>query len=79
MEEMLQQIRNIINEKGLKQGAVARKAGFSDSQFSALLLGRKLFRAEYVPRVAFALGVMPNDLFPEIKPMEPRELGQASS
>jgi DNA-binding Xre family transcriptional regulator len=36
--------KRIIADKGLKQRAVAAKAGFSEKQFSALMTGRKIIR-----------------------------------
>ena len=56
-------IRRIITEKGLVQGKVAERAGFSDQQLCDMLADRKIIRAEYVPALAAALGVTPNDLF----------------
>ena len=56
-------IRRIMSENGLKQSPLAAKAGFSDSQFSAMLCGRKLILADYIPRIARALNVEVNELF----------------
>lgn len=56
-------IRNIIDKNGLKQKFVAEKAGFTESDFSRMLTGNKIIRAEYIPALARALGVTPNDLF----------------
>ena len=50
-------IRAIISEKGFRQGYVAKKASFTDTQFSDMLNGRKLILAEYLPRIADAMGV----------------------
>jgi DNA-binding Xre family transcriptional regulator len=56
-----------MNDKGLKQSSVAKKAGFKEQSFSLLMTERKVFRAEYVLPIAVALGVTPNDLFAEYK------------
>lgn len=56
-------IRKIIEKDGLKQCAVARKAGYSASAFSNMLCGRKLIADYDIPRIANALGVSFNDLF----------------
>lgn len=56
-------IRNAIHDKGLLQGVVASKAGFSPKQFSSMLAGRKIIRAEYIPRIAEALQCTPNELY----------------
>ena len=54
--------RKIIESRGLKQRAVAQKAGFSAQQFSALLNNRKVIKDVDVIAIANALDVTPNDL-----------------
>ena len=61
-------IRKIIKERGLKQKIVAKKAGYTEQQFSNLLCGRKTIETEDVTKVCNALGVLPNDLY-GIKPV----------
>ncbi len=56
-------IRNIINERGLKQCAVAEKAGYTKNQFNAMLNGRKLITDSDISRIIIALGVDANALF----------------
>lgn len=56
-------IRKLIKSKGFIQGYVAEKAGFSIQQFSDMLNGRKLLLAEYIPRIANALGVTANEIY----------------
>lgn len=56
-------IRRIIKDKGLKQCAVAEKAGFSSRLFSSMLNERKFILAEYIPNIATALGVDVNELY----------------
>ena len=56
-------IRKIIIGKGLKQYVVAKRAGFEPVQFSDLLNGRKVIKAEHIPPIADALGVDANTLF----------------
>lgn len=63
MNIVIENIKSIIKENGLKQRYVAEKAGFTESEFSNMLNGRKMFRTEYVNLVCNALGVQPNDLF----------------
>lgn len=60
---IINNIRRIIREKGLKQCAVAEKAGFSPNALSAMLAERKTIMAEYMPDIASALGVPVNELF----------------
>jgi len=56
-------IRKIIQDKGLKQIAVAEKAGYSNGKFNNMLNGRKLITDVDVSNIANALGVEPNDLY----------------
>jgi DNA-binding Xre family transcriptional regulator len=63
-DDVVQNIKTIISEKGMKQTVVAERAGFSDSDFSNMLNERrKLIRIEHIPRITKALGVTLNDLF----------------
>lgn len=62
-EDILNNIKSIIAEKGMKQIFVAEKAGFSKQEFSNILHGRKLLRVEYIPRIAMALDVEIKVLF----------------
>ena len=55
-------IRKIIKEKGLKQCAVAEKAGYSPRQISAMLNGRRLILDIDVCKIAEALDVDANTL-----------------
>lgn len=56
-------IRRIIEYKGLKQCAVAEKAGYSSYQFSSMLNGRKLIKPCDAIAIADALGVEMNELY----------------
>lgn len=60
-------VGSIIESKGLYQRFVAEKAGFTQQQFSDMLNGRKVIRAEYIPRIADALGVNIGDLFADTR------------
>ncbi len=64
-------IRLIISEKGLVQKTVANRAGFTEQQFSDMLNGRKLIRAEYLPLIATALGVSLNEIYDAGKEVAP--------
>lgn len=55
--------KRIIADRGLKQRAVAAKAGFSEKQFSALMNGRRIIKDIDVMAIAIALDATPNDLF----------------
>ncbi len=63
MQTTADRVRTIIREKGLKQNAVAEKAGFSPKSFNDLLMGRKTFKVEYITPICEVLGVTPNDLY----------------
>lgn len=56
-------VQRIIEEKGLKQNAVAAKAKFSQNAFNAMLRGRKLIKPCHVNAIATALGVDANELY----------------
>ena len=70
--------RRIIASRGLKNGAVAALAGFSDKQFSALLCNRRIIRDVDVIAIANALNVTPNELFGFVQPA-PEGMGQTDS
>lgn len=56
-ESVIKNIRRIIFDKGMKQGFVAERAGFTPQEFSNMLAGRKLLRVEHIAPIASALGV----------------------
>lgn len=56
-------IRRIIKQKGLVQKAVAARAGFTATQFADMMHGRKTLKADYIPRIAEAMGVPAGELF----------------
>jgi len=55
--------KRIIKERGLKNRAVAQKAGFYEQQFSSILNKRRVVRDIDVIAIAQALDVTPNELF----------------
>lgn len=63
MNVIAENILAIINERGLKHVAVAKKAGYSRQQFSYMIHGRKAIGPTDILRIADALDVTPNDLF----------------
>lgn len=56
-------IKKLIHSKGFKQKAIAEKSGFTEQEFSDMVNNRKLIKADYLPKIAKALEVTPNDLF----------------
>lgn len=61
--DVIPNIRKIINERGLKQCAIAEKAGYSKQQFNAMLTGRKLITDSDILKIITALDVDANALF----------------
>ena len=53
----------IMHEKGLKQGFVANRAGYTYQSFNNILNGRKRIYDVDVLKLAIALDVTPNELF----------------
>ena len=62
-DPIVRNVRKIISEKGLKQLAVAKKAGFTANAFSTMLTGKKLIKPCDILRIAAALDVDVNELF----------------
>ena len=56
-------IKTIIRKKGILQSDLAQIAGYSRQQLNNMLQGRKLIRADDIPRIADALSLTPNDLY----------------
>ena len=63
MSIVMTNVRRIICERGLKQCAVANKAGYTYQQFNNLMNDRKVVTDEDVVRLTSALDVTPNELF----------------
>ena len=60
-----ERINAYVKNSGIKQYAIAQKAGYSAKQFSAMMTGRKSVSGDDVERICIALKV-PADEF--IKP-----------
>lgn len=56
-------VRRIIEERCLKQSALAERAGYTRQQFNAMLQGRKVIKDVDVINIAQALNVDANELF----------------
>lgn len=50
-----EKIKKIIKNDGLKQYAVADRAGIDRKQFNTLLNGKKTFVVDYLPQICKAL------------------------
>ncbi len=63
-DTLIENIKRIIAEKGMKQRVVAERAGFTSQEFSNILNDRrKLLRAEHIPAIADALRTDVNTLY----------------
>ena len=56
-------VKKIIDEKGLKQKVVAKKANFAQSAFNAMLQGRRIIKPCDVNAIAQALEIPVNTLY----------------
>ena len=63
MGSVAQGIKTVIRRQGLTQKYVAKASFFTEQQFSDMLNGRKLILAEYMPRIANALGVTVSEIY----------------
>lgn len=61
--DVMDTIYKVIDEKCLKQSAVARAAGYDPKKFNAILRRRKKMTSDDVVPICKALGVTPNELF----------------
>jgi len=57
--------KRIINERGLKQCAVARMAGYTTQRLNNMLNGRKVITEQDIVILSGLLEVTPNDLLKE--------------
>lgn len=56
-------IDKIIHDSGFIQKVIAEKAGFTNQQFSDMLCGRKVIRADYIVPIAKALKVTVQEIY----------------
>ncbi len=70
-----QKVRAYIDENGLKQVAVAEKAGIPKNTFNAILNGKRTLYADDLRAICLALNVSP-ELFIEVKHSCPRQYQQ---
>ena len=54
---IIDNIKHIIDKKGLKKTHVAKASGMTAQQLTDILAGRKVFRVEYLAPLAGAMGV----------------------
>lgn len=58
-------VKRLLAEKGLRNNFVARSMGYSDSELSSMLNGRKIIKAQDVHKFCKTLGVSASELFRE--------------
>lgn len=63
-------ISRIIDQKGLKQLYVAKKAGFTAQQMTDMLNGRRLIKVSDLLKISDVLGVSVDDLCARAEPPE---------
>lgn len=61
--EIANNVKEIIRQKGLKQKAVAERAGYNPATFNNMLNGRKIITDVDINPIAKALNVDPNTIF----------------
>ena len=60
-------IKRIIDERGLKQTYIARKVGLSANSMSSILAGKRHLRAEELVKIAAVLNVSVQSLVEKIE------------
>ena len=65
-------IKHIIEDRSLKQSAIAKKAGFSTQEFNAMLNGRRLIKAIEMVSIMDVLNVDANTLFNKKETLHPK-------
>ena len=63
VKDIARAIRQEMLKRDLTQNKIAEQAGFTKQQFSDMLNGRKVIRAEYMQPIADALGVSVGELY----------------
>lgn len=62
-EIVVQNIKRIIKQKCLKQSEIAKKAGYTPNQFSAMMNNRKVVKDTDILNILEVLDVEANELF----------------
>lgn len=52
-----ERVRNYLDQNGIKHSVIARKAGISNSTFSAIMCGKRIMYAKDLESICIALGV----------------------
>lgn len=67
--KVYEKVRKYIDDQGMKQVAIAEKAGISKTTFNAIMNGKRTMYADDLRAVCLALNVSP-ELFIEVKCMD---------
>ena len=67
-----EKVRRYIDDQGIKQVAVAEKAGISKTTFNAIMNGKRTMYADDLRSICIALNVSP-ELFIEVKCKDGKE------
>ncbi len=62
-EPVSSNVLRVIEERGYKQCAIAKRAGYSKAVFSNIMNDYRVIRPADIMRIAEALGVEPGELF----------------
>lgn len=65
--KVYEKVRTYLDANGIKQKAVAQKAGISNTTFNAIMNGKRTMYAEDLKAICLALNVSP-ELFVETSP-----------
>ncbi|MDE6708643.1 MAG: helix-turn-helix domain-containing protein [Oscillospiraceae bacterium] len=63
MNLIIENTKAILQERGLKQKAFAKKAGYTEQKFTRKMSGRSPITWKDILNIANALGITPNELF----------------
>ncbi len=72
MLRVYEKVRTYIDDNGLKQISIAKKAGIPKTTFNAILNGKRTLYADDLREICIALNVSP-ELFIDIKKHERRK------
>lgn len=64
--QVYEKVRRYIDDQGMKQVAIAEKAGISKTTFNAIMNGKRTMYADDLRAICLALNVSP-ELFIEVK------------
>lgn len=63
MQEIINNIKSIITDKGLKYKSVAAKSGIDTARFYRIMQGTSYISCEEIANICQALHITPNDVY----------------